>query len=375
MKRQSFRDRNCGSVRGCRVRRTMEINNLWRSGLKGIVLRQFVAFIVVCHVLCAQTPQAPPQTPPRDRTLGAQPTELTSQVDQLRPNYVLRPGDQVLLRAFEMEEMSERPFRIDGDGFIDLPVLGRVKAEGITVQRFEATLVELLKKYVRVPQVTVTVVQFSSDPVFFVGAFKSPGIYPLGGRRTLVEMMTSIGGLQPTASRRIKVTRRKENGDIPLPGSVPSLDGNGTSVEINMTTLQNNVNPAEDIVLQPFDVVSVERAEMIYVTGEVGKNGAFDLQERDSISVIQALTLAGGLAPTADSKGIRILRPIQNTSRRAEIPLNLTRIMKGEDTDKPLLPNDVLYVPKGRGIFSKALVATVVPLLLAGVSLGVLATR
>ena len=73
-----------------------------------------------------------------------------------------------------------------------------------------------------VPQVTVTVVQFSSEPLFFVGAFKAPGIYPLQGRRTLVEMMSSIGGLQPNASRRIKVTRRKEFGEIPLPNAVRS---------------------------------------------------------------------------------------------------------------------------------------------------------
>src|SRR5262249_36341914 len=174
-----------------------------------------------------QPPRPGPQQP------GGQPTGATqaappanSALERLRPNYVLRPGDQVLLRAFEMEEISERPFRIDGDGFVNLPVLGRVKAGGVTVEKLEATLIELQKKYVRQPQVTVTVVQFSSEPVFFVGAFKSPGIYPLEGRRTLVEMMSSIGGLQPTASRRVKVTRRKEYGTIPLSNAILAPDGN-----------------------------------------------------------------------------------------------------------------------------------------------------
>jgi polysaccharide export outer membrane protein len=249
-----------------------------------------------------------------------------------------------------MEEISERPFRIDGDGFVNLPVLGRVKAGGVTVEHLEATLIELQKKYVRQPQVTVTVVQFSSEPVFFVGAFKAPGIYPLEGRRTLVEMMSSIGGLQPTASRRVKVTRRKEYGTIPLSNAILAPDGNGSSIEINLASLRDNLNPAEDIVLQPFDVISVERAEMVYVTGEVGRVGAFDLMERDSISVIQALTLAGGISSAADRKTAWILRPVSNTSRRAEIPLNLQRIMKGQDSDRPLLPNDVLYVPKSSAV-------------------------
>ncbi len=321
-----------------------------------------------------------PQQPPGSQALPAAPQqqEIGPQIQQLRPNYVLRPGDQVLIRAFEVEEISERPFRVDGDGFINLPILGRVKAGGITVENLEAALIELLKKYVKQPQVTVTVVQFSSEPVFFVGAFKAPGIYPLAGRRTLVEMMSSIGGLQPTASRRIKVSRRKEYGVIPLPNAVTTADGSGSSVEINMASLRDNLNPAEDILLQPFDVISVERAEMVYILGEVGKVGSVELQERDSISVVQALTLAGGLNQNANPKVAWILRPVMNTSRRAEIPLDIQRILEGQDKDKPLLPNDVLYVPKAGVLTAKGIGKAVLlglPLVLGLANLGILVTR
>ncbi|MGD1072145.1 MAG: polysaccharide biosynthesis/export family protein, partial [Bryobacteraceae bacterium] len=305
-------------------------------------IRLMLVSIVLNGLLCAQAP-APPQA---GATAAQGQPASGSQLDQLRPNYVLRPGDQILIRAFELEEISERPFRVDGDGFVDLPVLGRVKAGGLSVEEFEKALVELAKKYVQQPQITVTVVQFSSEPVFFVGAFRTPGIYPLAGSRTLVEMMSSVGGLQPTASRRIKITRRKEYGAIPLPNAITLPDGSGTSVEISMASLRDSVNPAEDIVLKPFDVISVERAEMVYVTGDVGHIGAFELQERDSMSVMQALTMAGGLGQTADPKKLWILRPVSNTSLRAAVPLNLQRILKGEDNDKPLLPNDILYVPR-----------------------------
>lgn len=317
----------------------------------GLVL----AVLSLTALLNAQAPSAQQQQTPAQTgqgPSGVAPTgsAQSSGLDRLRPNYVLQPGDQIMLRAFEMPEVSDRPFRIDSDGFINLPELGRVKAAGITVENLEAALLELSKKYVRAPQVTVTVVQFSSEPVFFVGAFKAPGIYPLAGRRNLVEMMSSIGGLLPTASRRIKVTRRKEYGAIPLPDVVTAPDGSSASIEINMASLRDNLNPMEDIILQPFDVISVEDAEKVYITGEVARVGAFDLLERDSISVIQALTLAGGISPSANAKDARILRPVSNTSRRAEIPLNLQRILKGQDNDRPLLPNDVLYVPKRTGI-------------------------
>jgi len=303
-------------------------------------------------------------------------TSASNQLDQLRPNYVLRPGDQILIRAFEMEEISEKPFRIDGDGYLNLPVLGRIKAAGLTVERLEAVLVDASKRYVRQPQVSVTVVQFSSDPVFFVGAFKAPGIYPLGGQRTLVEMISAVGGLSPTASRRLKLTRKSEYGTIPLPNAIPLPDGSGSSVDINLASLQSNVNPAEDILLQPFDVLSVDRAEMVYVMGEVSRNGGLDLQEKDSLSVTQALTMAGGFTVTANTKVAWILRPISNTSRRAQINLNMDRILKGQDVDMPLLPNDVLYVSKAPFFLGdKRNLFQLLPMVIGLASLGIALSR
>jgi polysaccharide export outer membrane protein len=336
------------------------------SVIRGAAGLIFLGSIAFAQAVGPQQPGAAlPQEPatPAPQQLGAQerdatvPKEVRGQTEQLRPNYVLRPGDQILIRAFEVEEVSERPFKIDGDGFIDLPILGRIMAGGLSVEMLEASLIEALKKYVRVPQVTVTVVQFSSDPIFLVGAFKAPGIYSLGAQRNLVEMVSGVGGLLPTASRRIKVTRRKEYGAIPLPTAIATPDG-GSAVEINMASLQNNVNPAEDIVLQPYDVISVQRAEMVYMAGEVSRVGGLDLQERDSISVLQALTLSGGLAKDADRRTAWILRPVMDTSRRAVITLNLDRVMKAQDHDIPLLPDDIFYVPKS-SLINKQNIGTV----------------
>jgi len=84
----------------------------------------------------------------------------------------------------------------------------------------------------------------------------------------------------------------------------------------------------------------------VYVTGEVGKIGAFELGERESVSVIQALTLAGGFTRDANRSKVRVLRPIGDSSRRAEIDIDMKQIFDGKANDFPLLPNDVLYVPR-----------------------------
>jgi polysaccharide export outer membrane protein len=268
------------------------------------------------------------------------------QVQTIRPDYVLGPNDQFIIRAPQADEINERPFRIDSEGFINLPTVGKVRAAGLTVQALEAELVAKLKEFIREPQVMISMVQFRSEPVFFTGAFKSPGIYPLGGRRTLVEMLSSVGGLLPNASRRIRVTRKAEYGPIPLPNAIQSTDGKTSTVEISIESLTQNVNPDEDIVLKSYDIIDAERAERVYVSGEVAKVSAIELVERDSISITQALTEAGGFTQFAIRDHVRVLRPVMGTTRRAEIVIDMKRVYEGKDVDFPLLPNDVLYVPR-----------------------------
>jgi polysaccharide biosynthesis/export protein len=230
--------------------------------------------------------------------------------------------------------------------------VGTVKAGGLSVDQLEAELTKRLATYVRNPQVSITVVQYRSEPVFFLGAFAHPGIYPLQGRRTLVDMLASIGGLQPNASRRITITRRLEIGTIPLPNAVVNRAQGISTVEIGMGSLRDNLNPAEDIVLQPYDQISVARAEMVFVGGEVNHITGIELGERDSLSVVQVISMAGGLTHDADPAKARVLRPVVNSAKRAEIPININLILAGKSNDFPLEQNDLLYVPRKHSVGS-----------------------
>lgn len=267
-----------------------------------------------------------------------------------RPDYVLGPEDQIIIRSAQVADLNDRPFRIGSDGFIDLPLIGRVKAAGQTVRALEVDLVSKLSQFVLSPQVFVTLAQLRGDPVFIIGSFRTPGIYPLTGRKTLVEMLTSVGGLQPNASRKIKITRRSEYGKIPLPNAIEDPERKISIVEISMDTLSESVNPEEDVMLQPYDIISAERAEKIYVSGEVSRSTSIELGERPSISVAQALTEAGGFTQVAQRDKIRVLRLISGTNRRAEILVDAKQILAGKARDFALLPNDVLYVPRSGGV-------------------------
>jgi polysaccharide export outer membrane protein len=325
-------------------------------------------------VLAQQQPQPLPggdQPPaengnPGQSTTPAQTSAPAQQLpqDTVRPNYVLGPNDQIIIRAPEAEEINQKPFRIDGDGNINLPLVGRVHAAGMTLQELEVDLVRRLREYIREPQVFVDVVQFRSAPVYFVGLFARPGIYPLQGNRTLLEMLSSVGGMLPNASRHLTITRHEEYGPIPLASAVVDPEKKISTVEISLGSLRQNINPAENILLQPYDVVSIGRAELVYVNGEVLRIGGLELGERESISVLQALSQSGGFGKDAKRDKVRILRPIETTNRRTVIEVDAKALFEGKGIDVPLLPGDIVYVPRSYSkIFWQQVASAALPML------------
>ncbi len=263
----------------------------------------------------------------------------------IRPDYTLGPNDQILVRS-NVEELSERPFRVDSEGIITFPLVNRVPVAGLTVQALEIELTNRLREFYQQPQVGIMITGFRDEPVSFFGAFVKPGLYPLSGGRRLADMLVVAGGFLPNASRRLRVTRRLEYGVIPLPTAVRD-DANGTSsVEINLESLLREINSDQDIALEPYDRITVDQSQPVYVNGEVVRAAPLELVGRDSITVMQALTQAGGFSQFAKRGDVTVLRPIEGTGRLAPIEIDIERILHGQDNDFPLYPNDILYIPR-----------------------------
>jgi len=261
------------------------------------------------------------------------------------PHYVLGPGDQLLIRALDVDEISDKPVRIESSGLINLAMIGRLKAGGLTVEQLEADIANRLKKFVHEPQVSVAVTEFRSQPVSLLGAVAQPGVHQLQGRKTLFEVLSLAGGLRQDAGHSIKITRLKENGPIPLPNAKSDETGRYSVASVDVKSVVEARNPRENIVVMPNDVISVPRAEMVYVVGAVKRSGGFILAEREDMTVLQALSLAEGAERTAATKSAKILRPAPNQSTRQEIPVNLKEILAGKAADVPMRADDILFVP------------------------------
>src|SRR4051794_36688177 len=112
----------------------------------------------------------------------------------IRSTYLLGPDDQITVQVLDAEEISNKPTRIDQTGFIRLPLAGRIKAAGLNIEELETEIATRLKKYIKQPEVSVSVMEFRSQPVSIIGSVKSPGVHQLQGRKTLVECLSLAGG-------------------------------------------------------------------------------------------------------------------------------------------------------------------------------------
>src|SRR5262249_583417 len=148
-------------------------------------------------------------------------------------------------------------------------MVGRVHVAGLTVQQTEQQLNKDLSKYIRDPQVVVNVSEIRSQPVSVLGAVNTPGVHQIQGHKTLLETLSQAGGIRQDAGYNERITGQVEWGCIPLPGATLDQSGRFMVAELNLQKIMEAKNPAENIQIFPHDVITVPKADMVYVIGEV----------------------------------------------------------------------------------------------------------
>jgi len=336
------------------------------KGLPGNPSLCFTICLLLVLLLCSsparaqnaedRRPSQVPQTvqtsaPHTDTTTGNQPgnPDLSSDASA-DPNYILGSEDVVQIDVFNVPELSKLVLRVAADGLISLPLIGRVQAAGLTTEQFRQELAEKWgENYLQDPQVTVFVKEFKAKPVSVIGAVEKPDLYPLTGQRTLIEMLSMAGGFgkkgTSPAGRTVLITRKSGFKDLqPVPGMhVRGPD----QIEIDLNRLLYTRDEALNIEIKPLDVISVSKADVVYVTGAVKLAGGFVLEDRPSLTVLQAISMAGGFMPTASRTSARIVRT-QPDGSQTQVPVDLKKILKGKAEDMTLAANDVLVVPDSK---------------------------
>jgi len=288
----------------------------------------FVLFLLVAGSAAAQTAQqgvpTPAGVPPPAGTAAPSAPAPGRSVD--RSDYVVGAQDVLKVLVFDEPQLSGT-FRVDTDGAFQYPFIGRVSAAGRTLRSIEEELARRLAEgFVRRPQVSIEVDQFRSRSLFVVGEVRSPGKYPLTGQMTLIEALAQAGYTTSTAGSDVLILRTADA----AAGREVSPSQASETVTVSLAELQSGRSTA-NITLREGDTIFVPKADRFFVSGFVRSPGAFAYER--GMTVLQALTLAGGVTERGSTRGVRVQRVVNG--KKVEVSVKLT---------DPILPNDTIIV-------------------------------
>jgi polysaccharide export outer membrane protein len=294
-------------------------------------------------------------------------------------DYEIGAGDVLKIGVLGQADMTGS-FTVDPEGMLNLPILGKVKAAELTPLELERKLTTLLSDgYLKRPQVTVTVGEYGSQKVFVTGEVQKPGQYALKTDRTLLALLGDIGALGPNVGHEVIVVRPPvgaaaagkgaasvlgpefpaEANPAPVEGAppkdaagaapgkagvaAPPTEGGadapvtiaglpfvapGSEVfRVSLLELQSG-NPERNITLHAGDTVYFPKASQVYVMGSVARPGPYRFQE--GMTVLQALTLAGGATERGSSGRTRVIRIVGG--KKVERKVKATDLVEPEDT-------------------------------------------
>jgi len=226
-------------------------------------------------------------------------------------DYIVGPNDVLNIAVFEQPSLTSK-YIIQSDGSFTFPLIGRVKASGLTIQAIENEVRDRLVKgaFIRQPQVTVSVDQYRSQQIFVMGEVKQPGILQFTGSMTIIEALARSGSVTEHAGMEALVLRSTSGGQTTQAPDPAALARAQTSkdadniVHVNLQNLQGNLS--QNVELRGGDTIFVPKAESVFVSGQVQRVGEYVY--RKGMTVRQVLTLAGGVTERGSTRRIQIIR-------------------------------------------------------------------
>jgi len=227
---------------------------------------------------------------------------------------VLTRSDVVTIKVVSQPDMDTTS-RVDLDGTVQFPYVGRVKAAGLTEDALARTIERRLaqRQIVNDPHVLIEIANFGAQ-VSIQGQVGSPGLYTIDRPTTLTQILARAGGLRDT-------------------GATVTIKRKGTGVQTyNGTDIVSGKVNGDRVLVQDNDEIFVALAPFYYVYGYVSHTGEFQLTR--PITVQQAIAIAGGLQTLGTDWRLKVKRR-QANGETEEVPASL---------DDQVEPNDTIIV-------------------------------
>jgi polysaccharide export outer membrane protein len=243
-------------------------------------------------------------------------------------DYVLGSQDVLAITVWNQQDLSGA-FRVESDGTFTFPLIGRVKAAGQTQRDVETVLRRRLAEgYFKQPQVSVAVKEFRRQEVHVVGEVRQPGTYALSGDITVVAALARAGSTTPAAGSEVVIVRSGGRASGPQLPEAPNEKEENNVVRVDLRKLEAGTLDRSLLLLEG-DTLFVPAAATVFVSGHVKAPGAYPVGP--TMTVLQALSLAGGITDRGASGRIKIVR-IGPDGRSQEIKAKLSDPVRAGDT-------------------------------------------
>ncbi len=261
--------------------------------------------------------------------LGMSSLDLSAE-DLLKKEYTVGPSDLLVIQIWDNEDLN-RTVEVSQEGSFTFPLIGKVYAEGLTVFELENLVrARLADGFISDPQVTIGMSKYQSRKVFLLGEVKRPGSYVLKRETHILELISEAGGLTDEAGRMIKIVRPRTLKHSRGLSSHKS-DEENEIIELDLDKFPTD-SASNNFYVVSGDSIYVSKVSRVFIIGEVVRTGEFTWE--DSLTVRQAISLAGGPTKAAALRRTKIIR-IKN-GKEIEIKVKM---------DDLISPDDIIKVP------------------------------
>jgi polysaccharide biosynthesis/export protein len=250
-------------------------------------------------------------------------------------------GDVMTIRLYATTDYNPT-VRVDLQGAVQLPLIGNVVLEGLTLQQAQDLIAERLKSagMYRDPQVTIQVVDSPNQIATIIGEVH--GIVPILGERRLYDVLAAAGGGGGGAAATTVVTG---GGGLPASAShVITIHRYGLADPI---VIDLGTDPAKselaNIPIFARDTIVVPRVGVVYMLGAFKQQGAIPLQQNSPMTLMKVAALSGGDLFEAKPGDLRIIRTTGLT--RQVVRVDLKKIKNGKAPDPVLQAEDIVFLP------------------------------
>lgn len=333
-----------------------------------------------------EQPQAP--RPQAESTVAGAPSAADASDNHIADGgYRIGAGDVLNVQVYNRPQLSREAVRVDGRGMIRMPWIDEeIRAACHTEAEVAAEVTAQYRRLLRNPQVGVFIKEYQSQPVAVIGAVNQPGRFQLQRRVRLLELLTFAGGPAERAGRNVQIIHAAQTNLCARPEDAATSAGDGEAAaptnestaeasartaapgevaaagEESLTSLslrevmRGDARANPDVL--PGDIVTIPDADQVYVVGNVLKPSTLTL--RESLTVSQAVAMAGGLMPDSRSERVRVVR--QTAGGKTEIYVDLKAVEKRRAEDVALQANDIIDVPTAGGKrFLRGIVSAIAP--------------